>query len=107
MMAVTSKPWDGSASKYPDTDAYCKACLIDENEPGADKVQALCHLPVYEPNGDLNQNALGPAAGALNGARGQSVKATPASKKKAAKKLLAAYLTAKMDPPASLKNLAS
>lgn len=84
--AVTEQAWDGSASRYADTNAYCKACLIDENEPGADKVQAMCHLPVYEPNGDLNANAVRAAAAALGGARG-GVKASADAKAAAARKL--------------------
>src|SRR5271157_1863277 len=105
-MAVTNKPWDGSASKYKDTASYCDACLIDENAPGSDKVQALCKLPIYEPNGDINANALPAALGALRGARGNGVKAKPASKKSAAKKLLRAYQQAKLDIPDVLRMMA-
>lgn len=106
-MSVVNKPWDGSASRWPDTTSYCKSCLIDLNEPGKDKVQSLCKLPIKEPNGDINSNALGAAAGALNGAR-NSLKGVPAAAKKAAaRKLRAAYGEAKMDVPDSLKNMAS
>jgi hypothetical protein len=103
---ATSKPWDGSASKYADTDAYCKACLIDTNAPGADKVQANCKLPVYEPSGAVNTNALGSAAAALAGARGGLKGVSSADKKAAARKLLRLYGEAKMDAPPSLKNMA-
>lgn len=41
--------WDGSASNYEDTNAYCSACLIDVNPSGEDKVQGLCMLPVRGP----------------------------------------------------------
>ncbi len=37
--------WDGSASNYKDTDAYCAACLIDVNT-GTPKTQDHCMLPV-------------------------------------------------------------
>jgi len=47
-MPFTDKSWDGAASKYRDTDAYCGACLIDLNAPGAEKTQANCKLPVKE-----------------------------------------------------------
>jgi len=42
--------WDGAASNYPDTDAYCSACLIDVNLEGEDKVQGLCMLPIRGPD---------------------------------------------------------
>lgn len=105
-MAVTDKPWDGSASRYPDTDAFCSACLIDTNESGKDKVQSNCKLPIKEPSGDINKNALGSAAAALAGARGGLKDVSPADKKKAARALMRAYGEAKMDVPPSLKNMA-
>ncbi|SRR5579875_1228928 len=104
-MAFTSKPWDGSASKYPTTEAYCAACLIDTNESGQDKVQAKCKLPIKEPNGDYNENAIHAAAAALAGARG-GVQASPADKKKAARTLVRLYGQMKQDAPDSLKKLA-
>jgi hypothetical protein len=106
-MAVTDKPWDGSASRYKDTDAYCAACLIDSNEAGKDKIQANCKLPMKEPNGDINKNALGAALAALNGARGGLKGVSPQDRKSAAKKLLSAYREAKLAIPDSLKNMAS
>lgn len=105
-MAVTDSPWDGSASRWPSTEDFCKSCLIDTNEAGKDKTQANCKLPIKEPNGDINKNALGAAAAALAGARGGLKDVSPADKKAAARKLLRAYGEAKMDPPPSLKNLA-
>lgn len=83
-MAFTEKPWDGSASKYQDTDAYCAACLIDDNPPGQPKVQAKCHLPVQEPDGTYNKNAIRNAM-----ARIGQVEASGAAKKKALSRLLA------------------
>lgn len=56
--AVVDTPWDGSASRYDDTAAYCAACLIDDNPAGEEKTQARCHLPIREPNGDVNINAV-------------------------------------------------
>lgn len=104
-MATTDKSWDGSASRWPDTESFCKSCLIDENESGQDKTQANCKLPVYEPNGDVNSNAVHAAAAALAGGRG-GVKASPASKKSAAKKLIRLYGQIKDEPPDSLKKMA-
>ena len=102
---ATDAAWDGSASNYKDTDAYCQACLIDENEAGQDKVQSKCKLPVYSPSGALNSNAVHAAAAALAGARG-GVSSSPQSKKAAAKKLIRLYGELKETPPDSLKKLA-
>ena len=94
--AVTRKPWSGAASKYPDTSAYCKASLIDDNPAGEEKTQARCHLPVYEPNGDLNANALSAAAGRLNQTQSPQ-------KAAAARKLIRLYGVAGMEPPPGLR----
>jgi hypothetical protein len=80
----TDKPWDGAASGYKDTDAYCAACLIDLNEPGADKAQAKCKLPVQEPDGTYNKGAIRNAL-----ARISQVKGVPAADLSAAKARLA------------------
>jgi HK97 family phage prohead protease len=98
--AVTRKPWVGAASKYEDAAAYCKASLIDDNPAGEEKTLARCHLPVYEPNGDLNANALSAAAGRLNQTQSPQ-------KAAAARKLVRLYRQAGMEPPASLRAAAS
>jgi len=105
-MAISIRPWDGSASRWPDAAAYCESCAIDDNEPGSDKVQSKCKIPYKEPSGDINRNALGSASAALAGARG-GVQASPEAKKSAARKLLRAYAEAKMEPPPSLKRMSS
>lgn len=102
-MGITDIPWSGAASKYDDTD--CRACLIDLNKTGVNKTQDNCKLPIKEPNGDINKNALSAAAAALAGARG-GVQAPTNIKKKAASALCRAYQEAKMDAPDSLKKLA-
>jgi hypothetical protein len=104
-MAYTSGKWDGSASNYKDSDAYCAACLIDSNPDGKPKTQDNCKLPVKEPDGDVNTNALSAALGALNGARNALADVSPADKKAAAKKLLSYYNGAKLTVPDSLKRL--
>ncbi len=121
-MDTTAKPWDGSASRYDDPEDYCNASLIDENPAGKPKTKALCSLPVYEPSpndpvggppgdnpkhkvGPLNINAVHAAAAALAGGRG-GVKASPQSKKQAARKLVKIYGELKEDVPPSLKQLA-
>jgi HK97 family phage prohead protease len=57
LRAFTEQTWDGSAARFADTAAYCRSCVIDDNAAGP-KIQALCHLPVREPNGDVNVNAV-------------------------------------------------
>lgn len=55
----TDQAWDGAASRYATTADYCDACLINENTGDrADWVQAKCHLPVREPDGAYNRNAI-------------------------------------------------
>lgn len=104
-LKTTDKPWNGSASNYPDANAYCDACLIDTNT-GDKKVQANCSLPVYEPDGTLNTNAVGPATAALAGARGGLSGVSPSDKKAAARKLVKLYNAIGRDVPESLKNMA-
>jgi hypothetical protein len=102
-MAVSNAPWDGSASRFDSTEAYCSACLIDEND-STPKVQAKCHLPVKEPGGTLNRNGVHAAAAALAGARG-GVGASSASKKSAARKLRGYYSQLGDPVPPSIKNM--
>jgi hypothetical protein len=104
-MPFTEKSWDGSASRYRDTDEYCRACLIDVNPPGEDKTQAKCKLPIKEPDGTYNKNALRAAAAALLGARG-GVEAPQDEKRKAARKLLRLMKEAGMEAGESLRRLA-
>lgn len=83
--------WDGSASRYPSTEAYCKACLINENTGApADWKQALCKLPVKDTDGQPVRQAIHAAAAALAGARG-GVQASPEAKKKAANQIISYY----------------
>ena len=105
MAAVSNKPWSTtSAADYGDAKAFCAACLIDLN-PGSDKTKGNCKLPVREPGGAVNRNAVHAAAAALVGARG-GVDAPPAAKKAAARKLIALYGELKETPPASLTQMA-
>lgn len=104
---ISSKPWDGGAENYADAGAYCDACLVNENTgPRSTWTKSACHLPVKEPSGDYNRTALGSAAAALAGARGNGVDLPPAEKKKAAKKLAALYVRFQLPLPESLKNMA-
>lgn len=105
-MALTNKPWDGNASRWPDTASYCDSCLINENTGDRENwTQDMCKLPVKEPDGTVNTNAVHSAASALAGGRG-GVKASPASKKTAARKIKALYAEMKEDVPPSIKAMA-
>jgi len=104
--SFSDKPWGSiSESDYRDADQFCAACLIDLNPPGKDKVKANCKLPVREPGGAYNRNAIHAAAAALAGARG-GVQAPPDEKRKAARALLRLYRQMDETPPESLKQIA-
>lgn len=105
-MPFSNKPWGQfSESDYKDAEAFCAACLIDLNPPGEKKKKSLCKLPVKEPNGTYNRNAIHAAAAALAGARG-GVKAPPEARRKAARKLLRLYREMEEEPRESLKRIA-
>jgi len=44
-MPFTNEPWDDPATEL-DANDYCAVCLVDTNEPGAEKIKANCKLPV-------------------------------------------------------------
>ncbi len=102
-IVVTGGPWDGSASRYTD-EQYQRATLIDRGGDGS--VKERCSIPVLEPDGTLNVNALGPAAGALEGARTALAGVSQSMKEAAARKLLRYYVAAQKTPPDSLRKLA-
>ncbi len=104
LRAVVSKPWDGSAARYED-DEYARACLVDRG--GDMPVKERHSLPVLEPNGDLNRNALPAAAAALAGGRSPMMGVSPAMKAAAARKLIRYYRQADMTPPPALQALAA
>ncbi len=99
------KPWDGSASRWPDAQKMAESCLINQNtgNPKNWKKDA-CKMPIKEPSGEYNVNAIHAAAAALAGGRG-GVQASPAEKKAAAKKLASLYARMHEDPPPSLKRM--
>lgn len=97
--AVTRKPWDGSASRFTD-EQYQRSCLIDRGGDAPPKTR--CSLPVLEPNGDVNANALGAAAARLNQLSGVTIE----QKAAAARKLRRYYGQAGMTPPPSVVAMA-
>lgn len=103
-------PFDKGSWSSPEssleTGEYCQVCLIDENEPGKEKLKSKCKLPIRSrPGGSVNLNAVHAAAAALAGARG-GVGASSESKRKAAKRLIRLYGEADQEPPESLRRLA-
>lgn len=82
-MATSNAPWDGSASRF--TPQQWKAsCLIDTGE-GDPNSKERYKLPVKEPNGDLNANAVRAAMARLPQTQ------APAAEKQAAMRKLLAY----------------
>lgn len=102
-IATTSKPWDGSPARFTD-EQYLRSCLIVRSGDAPPKERGS--LPVLEPDGTLNTNALGAAAGALAGARGGVSNVSSAQRAAAARKLVRYYGAANMTPPPSLVSLA-
>ncbi len=104
MAGMTNRPWDGSASRF--TIAQWRAsCLIDTGVGDPDAKQRY-KLPVTEPDGTVNTNAMHSAVAVLAGGMG-GVQAPSTAKKAAARKLVRLYGQANETPPPSLKNLAS
>lgn len=105
-MPFSDKPWGSiSEADYKDAETFCDACLIDLNGPGQEKTKGKCKLPIREPSGVYNRNAIHMAAAALAGARG-GVQAPPEEKRRAARKLIRLYREMEEEPPESLRRLA-
>lgn len=100
--SVVNTPWDGSASRFT-IEQWRASCLIGPATESDSKDDYK--LPVKEPNGDVNSNAVHAAAAALAGGRG-GVDAPTDEKKAAARKLLALYRQIGDDAPDSLLELA-
>ncbi len=105
-MPFSNKPWGQfSETDYPDAERFCAACLIDMNPEGRPKVKAMCKLPVREPGGAYNRNAIHAAAAALAGARG-GVDAPPDEKRRAARRLVRLYAEMQEEPPETIRRMA-
>jgi HK97 family phage prohead protease len=99
-IAITNKPWDGSPSRFTD-EQYARSAVLDRG--GSGPVKERYSLPVLEPDGTLNTNALAAAAARINQVSG----ATAAQKATAARKLIRYYRMANMETPPALMRLAS
>lgn len=104
-MALSNKPWGQFSEADYTPEQFCAAALVDDTPSGAPKTKASCHLPVREPDGALNRNALFAAQGALVGARG-GVKLSPAAKRAAARRLMALMHANDLTPADSLRRMA-
>jgi HK97 family phage prohead protease len=101
--AVTQAAWDGSPSRFT-IEQWRKSTLIDTGTGGTDTFDRY-KLPVLEPNGDVNANAVHAAAAVLAGGRG-GVTASPEQKRAAARKAAGLYGQMGEDMPDSLRTMA-
>jgi hypothetical protein len=92
---ASDKPWSGFTQADYDDAQWKRACLIDK---GDGEGKSRYSLPVKEPDGTLNRNAVHAAASRLG-----QVQVDADKKKAAAKKLASLYRNQlNEDPPASL-----
>lgn len=104
---ISEKPWSPEPAAYGVPPRWCFYSLINDNAvPTGQWTFEACHLPVYEPDGDLNRNAVHAAAAALAGARG-GVKTSAWAKRNAAKKLIGLYAKLNEPVPDSIRRLAA
>jgi len=107
--------WDGAASNYSSTEAYCNACLINVNAGDPeDWTQANCKLPIRE-EGDGEGTYVRQAVFAAVGGRGITAVEKPADVSQedwdsavmsAASKLVQAYDEMEEDAPESVTEIA-
>ena len=84
-MPFSDEPWESPESDL-DAAQFCAVCLIDTNPSGADKIKALCKLPIRKtPGGPYSRSALRNAAGRIF----QMTGVDAATRKQAAKRLVA------------------
>jgi len=108
MAQISNAPWGSiTAADYKDAAAYADACLINLNTgPRSRWSKDKAKLPVRQPDGKLNRNAVFAAAGVLAGARG-GVDAPADAKRAAARKLLSLYAQLKETAPDSVRRMAA
>ncbi len=103
-MIVSDKAWSRFSESDYDVNQWYEVCLI--KPPRSEyTAKSQAKLPVREPDGALNRNAVYAAAAVLAGARG-GVKASPEEKRKAARALIRLYRELEEEPPESIKQLA-
>ncbi len=100
---VSDKPWGQFSQADYTPEQWRRACLIHMDSNSDNKADHK--LPVREPDGTLNRNAVHAAAAVLAGARG-GVDAPPTQKRAAARQLIRLYGELQEEPPESLRRLA-
>jgi HK97 family phage prohead protease len=99
---VTDAPWDGSPGRFTDAQ-YARSCVYDRGKCGADSAKMPAKrrysLPIREPSGALNRNAVHSAAGMIGRVTGDCPAALDAAKSK----LRSAYREIGEDAPDSVK----
>lgn len=103
---VSDKPWSDFKPADYTPQQWHKATLVHDHAPNlVPEDKQGCKLPVKEPDGTVNRNAVHAAAGALNGARG-GLNASAGQKKTAAGLLRGLYKKIGEMPPSSLQSKA-
>lgn len=97
---ISDKPWSNFKAADYSVAQWDNACLI-HTHTGPAKSKIECKLPVREPDGTLNKNAVHAAAAALAGGRG-GVIASAAQKAQAKKDLVKLYSQLGENPPDSI-----
>ncbi len=97
---VSTRPWSRSTERFTDEEYERSALIVRAGDAPA---KERCSLPVLEPNGDINKNALEEAATRLS----QVVGITPAQRSAAARQLIRFYRQADLEPTAGLRTLAA
>lgn len=98
--AVTDKSWNGDSSRFTPEEWRKSTILHRKSTEGQDPLTKSLHsLPILEPNGDLNRNAVHAAAGRIN----QVTNATSEEIAAAKKRLRSAYNRLNEDPPESVQ----
>jgi HK97 family phage prohead protease len=100
---ATDTAWDGSAARFS-PQQWARACLIDTGE-GDTASKARYKLPVKEPDGMVNRNAVHAAVAALAGGRG-GVDASAEQKASAARALVRMYGEMDEEAPESVRRMA-
>ncbi len=96
---TTDRPWDGSASRFSPKE-WAASCLLDRSVGGVND-KSRYSLPVREPDGTLNVNAVHAAAGRIG-----QVDATADAKRAAAVALTKCYGLLGTKPPDHVHELA-
>lgn len=94
--AVTDRSWDGDSARFTPEQWRDSTVLHRSPEEGQDPLTKSLHsLPIREPNGDLNRNAVHAAAARIN----QVTDATDEELAAAKRRLRSAYNQLDEDPP--------